>query len=81
MSERVAMKLPQLGDGTDEAVIVEWLIGVGESVEKGDEIVIIETDKATSELEAPVAGTVAAVHVDDGEEVEVGTVIAEFDPA
>ena len=73
--------MPQLGNGVDTAVIQEWLIGVGESVQEGEPVVVVETDKATSDLEAPVSGTLAVVHADDGVEVEVGDVLAEFDRA
>jgi len=73
--------MPQLGNGVDTAIIQEWLVGVGEAVREGEPIVVVETDKATADLESPVTGTVAAVHADDGVEVEVGDLLAEFDRA
>jgi pyruvate/2-oxoglutarate dehydrogenase complex dihydrolipoamide acyltransferase (E2) component len=78
--DRVALRLPQLGNGIDEAVIQEWLFGVGEHVEQHEPVVTVETDKATSELEAPVTGTLAVVLAQDGAEVAVGDVLAEFEP-
>lgn len=78
-ADRVPWHMPQLGNGIDTAVINEWLVGVGESVTEGDPIVVIETDKATSELEAPFTGTLVTVAADDGVEVEVGALIAEFE--
>jgi pyruvate/2-oxoglutarate dehydrogenase complex dihydrolipoamide acyltransferase (E2) component len=71
--------MPQLGNGIDTAVINEWLVGVGEGVSEGEPIVVVETDKATSELEAPVTGTLVAVVANDGEEVAVGALLAEFE--
>jgi pyruvate/2-oxoglutarate dehydrogenase complex dihydrolipoamide acyltransferase (E2) component len=75
----VQWRLPQMGNGVDEAVVQEWLFGVGERVEEGEPVVVIETDKATTELESPVTGTLAAVHADDGTELEVGALLAEFE--
>ncbi len=79
--ERVDWRLPNMGNGVDGAVIQEWLVGVGEAVTEGEPVVVIETDKATSDLESPVTGTLAAVHAEDGVEVEVGELIAEFERA
>jgi pyruvate/2-oxoglutarate dehydrogenase complex dihydrolipoamide acyltransferase (E2) component len=73
--------MPQLGNGVDTAVIQEWLIGPGESIAEGEPVVVVETDKATSDLDAPVTGTLVAVMADDGTEVEVGDVLAEFERA
>jgi pyruvate/2-oxoglutarate dehydrogenase complex dihydrolipoamide acyltransferase (E2) component len=72
--------MPQLGNGVEDGVIYEWLFAVGEHVDKDEPVVTIETDKATSDLEAPVAGTLAAVLTPDGAEVTVGQVLAEFEP-
>lgn len=80
-SNRVPWHMPQLGNGIDSAVIHEWLIAVGESVSTGDPIVVVETDKATSDLEAPVTGTLVSVAADDGAEVAVGELLAEFEVA
>jgi pyruvate/2-oxoglutarate dehydrogenase complex dihydrolipoamide acyltransferase (E2) component len=82
MSEnRVTWRMPQLGNGVDTAVIQEWLVEVGETVQEGDPIVVVETDKATSDLESPLTGTLAVVVAADGVEVEIGEPIAEFDKA
>ena len=82
MSEgRVALQMPQLGNGVDSALIEEWLVGVGEEVAQGEPVVLIETDKASMELEAPVTGKLVAVIAEDGAEVEIGAVLAEFERA
>jgi len=72
--------MPQLGNGVEDGVVSEWLFDVGERVDKDEPVVTIETDKATSDLEAPVTGTLVAVLVPDGAEVTVGQVLAEFEP-
>jgi pyruvate/2-oxoglutarate dehydrogenase complex dihydrolipoamide acyltransferase (E2) component len=73
--------MPQLGNGVDSVVISEWMVAVGEPVQAGETIVLVETDKASMELESPTSGILAAVIAPDGTEVEVGDVIAEFEPA
>ncbi|MBS1675897.1 MAG: biotin attachment protein [Actinobacteria bacterium] len=81
MSEgRVTWQMPQLGNGIDTAIIQEWLIGVGESVKEGEPVVVVETDKASSDLEAPVNGTLVAVLAAEEVEVEIGEPLAEFEP-
>jgi pyruvate/2-oxoglutarate dehydrogenase complex dihydrolipoamide acyltransferase (E2) component len=72
--------MPQLGNGITEAIVQEWLIAVGEHVAEHEPVVTIETDKATSDLESPVAGTLVAVLAQDGVEVAVGDVLGEFEP-
>jgi pyruvate/2-oxoglutarate dehydrogenase complex dihydrolipoamide acyltransferase (E2) component len=73
--------MPQLGNGVDAAVVQEWLVGIGELVQEGEPVVVVETDKATSDLEAPVRGRLVAVMAAEGGEIEVGDVLAEFEPA
>jgi pyruvate/2-oxoglutarate dehydrogenase complex dihydrolipoamide acyltransferase (E2) component len=75
----VTLRVPQLGNGVDEATVLEWLIGVGETVEAGEPVVTVETDKATSDLEAPVRGTLVAVLAADGVTVNVGDSLGEFE--
>lgn len=67
--------LPALGMAQDTGKIVQWLKADGDAVRAGEFIAEIETDKATIELEAPVAGTLARLHA-AGEEVPVGQAIA-----
>ena len=57
MSEYI-FKLPDLGEGTVEAEIVEWHVQPGDSVTEGDIIADVMTDKANVEVPAPVSGTV-----------------------
>lgn len=78
---RVPLILPQLGNGVDDASVEEWLVAVGDRVQEHDPVVTIATDKATSELESPVTGTLAVILAGSGVEVEVGAVLAEFEAA
>lgn len=72
-------RLPDPGEGLTEADIVTWRVAVGDSVEVNDIVVEVETAKSLVELPIPFAGTVAALLVDEGATVEVGTVIITID--
>ena len=63
MSE-FTFKLPDLGEGTVEAEIAEWMIKVGDQVREEDPICAMLTDKAAVELTAPVSGKVLSlIHI------------------
>jgi len=67
--------LPDVGEGLTEAEILRWDVGVGDAVEVNTVLVEIETAKASVELPSPYAGTITAIHVDEGAIVPVGTVL------
>jgi pyruvate/2-oxoglutarate dehydrogenase complex dihydrolipoamide acyltransferase (E2) component len=71
--------LPKWGMGIDEGTIIRWLKGVGDTVEKGEPIVEIETAKATQEVEAPASGTLVKILLAQGETAPVNTDIAEIE--
>ena len=52
-------KLPDIGEGIAEAEVVAWHVKVGDRVEEDQQLADMMTDKATVELESPVAGTVS----------------------
>jgi len=58
---RVKVKIPKLGLTMTEATIVEWLKAVGEPVRAGEPLLVIETEKAEAEVEAPATGTVVEI--------------------
>lgn len=68
-------KLPDVGEGLTEAEIVSWKVAVGDTVKVNDVIVEIETAKSLVELPSPFAGLVSALHVAEGDTVEVGRAI------
>jgi 2-oxoglutarate dehydrogenase E2 component (dihydrolipoamide succinyltransferase) len=72
----VDLPLPRLADTVVEGTITRWLRPPGEAVRKGEPLVEIETDKVTSELEAPADGVLAEVLVAEGQTVPVGQVLA-----
>src|SRR5690348_5712090 len=68
--------LPALGMAQDTGKIVEWLKAEGDTVTAGEPLVVIETDKAAVDLEAPATGILARVTAKVGDEVPVARVIA-----
>lgn len=72
---RSQVKLPKLGDTTQVALVVEWLCEEGAIVDVGSPLIAVETEKVTTEVPAPVAGTLVEQLVAPDQEVEVGTPI------
>lgn len=69
------VRMPALAAGATEAAVQAWLVAVGDSVEVGQEIVEIETEKAVVEYEAEQSGVVAALLVEPGAAAAVGAPI------
>jgi pyruvate dehydrogenase E2 component (dihydrolipoamide acetyltransferase) len=68
--------MPRLSDSMEEGTILAWKVAVGDTVEVGQEIAEIETDKANMGYEADVAGTVLEIRVQEGDSAPVGAPIA-----
>lgn len=71
-------KLPDLGEGIHEAEIVDILVSEGDAVEEGQEVLTVETDKATVDIPSPATGTVEEIHVEPDQLVQVGDVLITF---
>jgi pyruvate dehydrogenase E2 component (dihydrolipoamide acetyltransferase) len=67
--------MPPLGQTSDELVLVAWRKAEGETVAEGEPLVVIETDKATLEVEASVSGTLLRILCGEGETVTAGTLL------
>lgn len=72
---RVEVKMPQLTQTMSEATIIRWIKNEGESIDSGEPLLEIMTDKAAVEVESPTSGVLGRVLVQTGE-VPVGTTIA-----
>jgi len=68
--------LPKWGLTMEEGTLSVWEKAVGDQVEEGEIIAIIETEKIETELPSPVSGVVAKLLISEGDTVPVGTVIA-----
>ena len=76
----IELKMPALSPTMEEGTLAKWLKAEGDTIEPGDIIAEIETDKATMEFEAIDEGVLAKILVAEGtENVAVGTVIAEME--
>jgi len=72
VAELKEFKLPDVGEGLTEADILRWDVKVGDQVVVNQVLVEVETAKAAVELPSPYAGTVHAIHVEEGSTVPVG---------
>jgi pyruvate/2-oxoglutarate dehydrogenase complex dihydrolipoamide acyltransferase (E2) component len=73
------VKIPKWGLTIEKMTILEWLKGIGDQVGQGEALCEVETDKANSEIESPVAGTLVELRGEVGTEYRVGEVIAVID--
>ena len=76
---RIEVPMPQMGESIAEGTVSKWLKQVGDTVERDEPILEISTDKVDAEIPAPQAGTLVEVAVEEGETVEVGTIVAYLD--
>src|SRR4051794_18898081 len=74
--------MPRLSDSMEEGTILKWIVSEGDEVEKGQELVEIETDKANMTYESDTSGTLIEIVVSEGDTVPLGEVIARIgDPS
>ena len=73
---RYEFKLPDIGEGIAEAEIVAWHVKVGDTIAEDQQIADLMTDKATVEMESPVAGKVLELAGEVGDQVPIGSVLA-----
>src|SRR5262245_14020850 len=71
----IEVKLPGLGDGIEEADVLEVLVKEGDRVEKDQGLVEVETEKATVQVPSSDAGVVKKIHVKSGESIHIGAPI------
>ena len=77
----VEIKLPALGEGVDSGDVLEIFVSVGDTVEKNETLVELETDKATVNIPTEVTGKITAIHVNEGDTVSVGSVMVSIEPS
>jgi pyruvate dehydrogenase E2 component (dihydrolipoamide acetyltransferase) len=68
--------MPQMGESITEGTVSKWLKAVGEKIEKDEPLLEISTDKVDAEVPSPAAGNLLEIVVNEGETVEVGSVLA-----
>lgn len=70
------VKLPELGEGVEEASISRWLVKEGDTVQAGDPILEVATDKVDTEMPAPVSGKILKINVRENEIATAASVLA-----
>jgi len=78
---RYEFKLPDIGEGIAEAEIVAWHVKVGDEVQEDQQLADMMTDKATVEMESPVAGRVVEIAGEVGDQIPIGSVLVVFETA
>lgn len=70
------LKLPELTEGVNEAVVSFWHFKEGDSVKEGDEIVEMATDKAAFNVPCKISGVLKKIVAQEGDTVKVGEILA-----
>jgi pyruvate dehydrogenase E2 component (dihydrolipoamide acetyltransferase) len=71
-----AVTVPRLGDEMQSAILIRFLVGVGDAVRRGDPLYELDTDKVTQEVEAEADGVLLRVDGVEGVDYLVGATIA-----
>lgn len=72
----IELKVPELAESISEGTVLQWLVNIGDKVNKGEGVVELETDKVNLEVGAEYTGVLTKVLKEPGDTVEVGEVIA-----
>ncbi|MCG6158523.1 2-oxo acid dehydrogenase subunit E2 [Rubinisphaera margarita] len=75
----IEFKLPPVSEGVESADIAEIHVSEGDTIEAGQVVAEVETEKALAEIECPHAGTITKVHVSAGDSVPIGSVLLTID--
>ena len=76
----IEVKIPAVGESITSGLLSAWLKKDGETVKDGEPILMLETDKISTEIPAPGTGAIR-IQVQAGQEVKIGQVVATIDPA
>ncbi|HWU77277.1 MAG TPA: dihydrolipoamide acetyltransferase family protein [Rhodanobacter sp.] len=80
MADIKTFYLPDLGEGLPDATIVEWHVKVGDSIKLDAPLCSMETAKAVVDVPSPYTGKVTRLHGAEGDIIETGAALAEFEP-
>ena len=75
----VEVRVPGFGESITTVVLVEWLKQVGDQVNVGDDLVEVESDKATQKIASPSGGVIAKILKNAGDSADIGEVVALID--
>lgn len=80
MADIKTFHLPDLGEGLPDATIVEWHVKEGDEIKLDAPLVSMETAKAVVDVPSPYTGTVVKLHGGEGDVIETGAALADFEP-
>lgn len=80
-AEPVTVTMPEMGESVTEGTVLEWHVAVGDTVEEGQTLVEVSTDKVDAEVPSPANGTVTKLLVAPDDEIAIGAGLAELDPS
>ncbi len=72
-------KFPDIGEGLEEGIILEWKVKKGQRIEAGDILVVMETDKVAAEIPSPKSGTITQLFGKEGDVIKVGEALVEIE--
>lgn len=75
------LRLPNLGEGADSGVVVSLQVKVGDTIEKGQTVIELESGKAVAPIPSPASGKVSQIRVKEGDKISSGAVILVLDGA
>ncbi len=70
------VKLPEMGEGIEEASVSFWYKKVGDTTKEGEDLVELTTEKTSFNLPSPTSGTVKIISFSEGDKVKVGQTLA-----
>lgn len=75
----IQVKLPEIGEGVNEATVSFWHCKEGNEVKKDEDLVELYTDKANFQIQVPVPGILKRIYKKEDEKIQVGEVLAEIE--
>ncbi|AMK20799.1 hypothetical protein Sj15T_11550 [Sphingobium sp. TA15] len=76
---KMSLKLPMFGMNMEEGTIARWHVQLGADFALGDILYEVETEKVTSEVEAPCDGTLIEILVSEGDDAAVGAAVCRIE--
>jgi pyruvate/2-oxoglutarate dehydrogenase complex dihydrolipoamide acyltransferase (E2) component len=73
---REPIYMPKFGMTMTAGLIVTWHKHEGDTVDQGDALFTVETEKVDADVEAPAAGTLVSIQYEEGDEADVGEIVA-----
>ena len=75
MKKIIKILLPDLGEGIDSATTSEITVSKGEKINKGDIMIVLESEKASMEIPSELSGTVKSINIKNGQELKTGDLL------